>query len=118
MPPASELDFNAVSGTTYHIAVDGFNGAHGWITLDLLHVPATPLHFEGISCVITNAQIWCQFQLLGPANSTAVVQTTTNLNSADWMLVGTNLLTGSPLIMTIVNPATESRRFFRAYLVQ
>ncbi len=37
---ASQLTFLAAAGTAYRIAVDGWNGANGSITLNLLHPPA------------------------------------------------------------------------------
>jgi hypothetical protein len=118
MPPASELAFNAVGGTAYNTAVDGKNGANGWITMNLIFIPEVPLHFEGLRGASTNAQTWFQFQLLGPAGSTAVVQTVSSLNSTNWIPVVTNVLTSSPWTVTVVNPATNAQRFFRAFLVK
>jgi alpha-tubulin suppressor-like RCC1 family protein len=49
-PPASELTFHAVSGTTYHIAVDGYNGASGSITMNLVQTPdAVPSGAETVA---------------------------------------------------------------------
>ena len=118
MSPASELSFNTVGGTTYYIAVDGYNGASGWITMNLIQAPEAPLHFGGLSFAATNAEHRLQFQLLGPASGTAVVQTATSLNPANWLPVATNALTGGSFTVTNVNPATNAQRFFRAYLVQ
>jgi hypothetical protein len=46
----SRVSFNATSGTTYRIAIDGFNGATGAITLKVTG-PVTPC---GAVCVFRN----------------------------------------------------------------
>jgi hypothetical protein len=119
MPPASELSFDATAGTTYQIAVDGYNGASGWITMNLLFAPATPLLFEGLSCGFQGGQYQFHFHLLGPAGKTAVIEKLTGLGAGTWAPVTTNLLDGGSLNMTLYDPAaTNAARLFRAYLVR
>jgi uncharacterized repeat protein (TIGR02543 family) len=101
----SQVTFNAASGTTYLIAVDGYNGASGKITMALdLSTAAVPPTLR------TPAQLgngtW-QITLGGGANRSYKVQYSINLTN--WIDLGTGT-TGPDGTLTINDPAGPAAR--------
>lgn len=104
---ASTVEFNAIGGTTYWIAVDGYNGTFGSILLTLAAEPVR--HLVGMSINDGTAR----FVLNGQPGAVYVIQTSTNL--LDWQTLSSATV---PLdgAMEIVDPGTTARphRFYRA----
>jgi hypothetical protein len=104
---ASAVQFNALRGTTYAIAVDGYAGDQGTIALNLESEPARRL----AEFTMTNGVV--RFILSGQAASVFVVQASTNL--VDWLSISTNTVpsAGSALIVD-TSAATRPHCFYRA----
>jgi hypothetical protein len=101
----SQVTFNATSGTPYLIAVDGYNGASGKITMALdLSTAVVPPTLR------TPAQLgngtW-QITLSGGANRSYKVQYSINLTN--WIDLGTGI-TGADGTLTINDPAGPAAR--------
>ncbi|HVY70035.1 MAG TPA: tandem-95 repeat protein [Verrucomicrobiae bacterium] len=105
----SLLQFPAVSGTTYYIAVDGNHGATG--TVKLSYKLSVPLRFNASSVTsLGNGQF--RLQLTGAQPGAYTIQSTTNM--VDWRtLFATNTPTGV-ITVTDTNAASATRSFYRA----
>ncbi|MEI7902356.1 MAG: CARDB domain-containing protein, partial [bacterium] len=105
---ASRVVFNAVAGTSYQIAVDGYNGASGVVLLNVFAAGA-PQFSSGLQ--MTNGGMRLSFNAgWGLTNE---VQACTNLVNAQWRTV-TNLYSTTGLIdYTDVNASNYPCRFYR-----
>ncbi len=101
----SALTFDAVAGQTYQIAVDGFDGAAGHVSLAI-----TPL------TRLTHPQAlpgggFC-FTLVGQTGQTNEIDASTNLLT--WTPLGTVVNTNGTLTFTDLTAANYPGRFYRA----
>ena len=102
----SRVTFTAVNGTTYSIAVDGYNASTGTIQLNL-----------GSTSIIRLANIarfpngTVQFQLIGSPNTTYSLLATTNLQT--WASLNPVTTAGDGTAVVTDNSATNA--LFRAY---
>ena len=106
----SQVTFSAFSGAAYQIAVDGFNGATGSVTLNL-SMPDAPAQLIIADPVrLVDGQF--QFTVIGPTNQVFHIEAATDL--ASWATLATFTNT-SGMIPYIDSAATNfSRRFYRA----
>ncbi len=103
----SRVSFNAPAGTIYQIAVDGYGGASGQITLNVLQTVLT----LGSPLRLTNGLF--QFQLIGQAGTTNVIQVSTNL--AAWSSILTDAIpVGGVLVITDPASTNWDKLFYRA----
>ena len=105
---ASRIIFHATSGTPYHFAVDGFNGASGSIQLSLgftpsfgRFLPPALLPTGGVGLVLY-ANDGMSFTLL------------TSTNLTDWTPLTTETCTGGVIRFTDPQPVHLGQRFYRA----
>jgi subtilase family serine protease len=105
---ASQVTFNAVAGTSYQIAVDGYNGASGTIFLNLFASGAPQFNAD---LQMTNGGVRVSFNAgWGVTNE---VQACTNLVNAQWRTV-TNLYSTAGFLEFIDLDATNYPcRFYR-----
>jgi large repetitive protein len=83
----SIVKFAAVSGQTYNIAVDGYNAASGRINLSLSMGGSTVGGAPRLVPISRLANGNAQIQLIGDANYTYPIETSTNL--VNWLPLGT-----------------------------
>lgn len=102
----SRLTFAATEGVTYLIAVDGYNGASGGVTLTV-----TPsLSIAGLTRTPSGE---LRFRTTGPGSSLAVIQGSMDLRT--WTRLATNRLPESGVFQFADQTATNTlRRFYRA----
>ncbi len=112
----SKTNFTASVGTTYYIAVDGWNALSGTIVLHLVGPAGQAALLQNPSRVFSNSQPHLRFQITGPQDHTVVVQANTDLNQTNWTSLQTNVLTGGSLLFTDPTPATAAQKFYRARL--
>jgi hypothetical protein len=105
----SQLAFNAVAGTTYRIAVDGFDGASGAIALRI--GSAAPV-LSGATMLPNRA---FRLTITGPPGSTNQIMATTNF--AQWIYLGAVVNTSGVVTFTDSTAANWSRRAYRAVVV-
>jgi hypothetical protein len=80
---ASELTFNAVAGTTYHIAIDGFDGDSAGVTLNFRFTPTGPA-VPIITSQPTSATVTA-------GNTASFAVTATNAVSYQWVFNGNSI---------------------------
>ncbi len=87
----SIVTFNAVAGTTYHIAVDGDNGESGNVALYINAViPATDFNNDGKTDILWNRDGYLAVWLMDGINLASSVETVpSQANSTSWKPVGT-----------------------------
>ena len=109
-PPSSVVRFDANAGATYSIAVDGFQGATGAISLSL-ESQATP------AAILLSVEVFrslCRLQVLAETASRLVVEHSTNL--LDWSAVSTNQVSAGTNLLSVPITPNGSKEFFRASL--
>ncbi len=106
----SKVAFTAASGTAYQIAVDGFDGETGSISLSLTFTAAAAPLSLGSPQRLTGGEF--RFNLQGSAGKTYVIEATTNFSS--WLALATNTITSPPLTYTDAGSTGLPRRFYRA----
>lgn len=108
---ASWLTFYAVAGTTYQIALDGFNGASGNYRL-MIKPDASP----SFSSAIYRPQEGFSFAISAESGLTILIQSSTNL--INWTTV-TNFYNGSgSLFFTDPDVNNNKMKFYRALHTQ
>jgi hypothetical protein len=107
----SRVTFEALAGTTYNIAVDGYNGASSRITLSLTTSGATvPLQLSDLLRLEDGTM---QFIVLGDANRTYVIEETADLSDWHYLFSVTTSADGTAIVFDPA--ATEANtRFYRA----
>ncbi len=103
----SRLDFSAVAGTSYYIAIDGFDGAE-W-TFNLSWHAQTPPRFTAITPQAGGA---VQLTLTGAGGDRYAIQTSSDFLNWTQLSEATNL-TGTVLV---IDPAPADLQFYRALL--
>ena len=103
----SRVSFNAVAGVAYQIAVDGYNGSSGNITLNVrLNIPTLEMPSRLANGVF-------EIQLAGPVGSNYVIQASTDFTT--WTPIATNVIPAAGFIPIADAGATNyTRRFYRA----
>ncbi len=101
----SDVSFQAVAGTNYEIAVDGFNGASGEIVLTLV---AAPLRLCQPITIIGSQVGFC---LTGEIGRTYTVEASPDL--LNWTLIATALNSNGVLQFTDPAMSNLQRRFYR-----
>ena len=104
----SALDFYAVAGETYRIAVDGFDGASGQVSLRVEMVNVS------LSGARRQPDGTFQFTLEGPKGRSFQIIAATGLTG--WTVIATLVNTNGTLIVTDPTAATFDQRFYRALL--
>jgi hypothetical protein len=103
----SSVAFFAIAGTTYQIAVDGWNTATGNVTLNLSQ--GTPVAFA-TPVRLGNGHF--QFTINGPNGSGWEVRASTDL--INWnILIASGTFTGTPITVTDTDALNHLRRFYR-----
>ena len=93
----SRVSFNAVAGVAYQIAVDGYNGSSGNITLNVrLNIPTLEMPSR-----LANGAF--QFQLTGPVGSNYVIQASTDLTT--WTPIATNVIPSEGVLPSWTRPS-------------
>ena len=110
---ASRVAFSAAAGTTYRIAVDGFEGASGDVQLNLNQAASPQLSMTIDPATGPHA---FAMRLHGAAGSRFLIQTSTNL--LDWTTISTNQLESDVLNITQPLDATSPGRFYRVIPLQ
>ncbi|MGA2866234.1 MAG: pre-peptidase C-terminal domain-containing protein [Verrucomicrobiota bacterium] len=107
----SKVTFTAVQNTTYDIAVDGYNGASGMVTLSLtLTTTAVPPPLITHPAVLANATF--QFTLAGQASQTYSVEYSSDL--ATWLPLGTVTTAADGTVRVSDSPVPQTKvRFYR-----
>jgi hypothetical protein len=107
----SNVSFNAVAGTTYHIAVDGYDGASSRITLSLGMggAPPGPCALAFVER-LGNGSV--RFRVAGDPNRSYQLETSTNLTT--WVPLAPVTTTGDGTVW-YVDPGAVSHpnRFYR-----
>jgi len=106
----SRVVFNALAGTTYRVAVDGFQGASGIFNLNWR--PVIQPHFDSILPLSANT---FRLALSGQAGQRYALETSSHLASWAPLTTITNL-TGT-VEFTDMAPGNITQRFYRAVLV-
>jgi hypothetical protein len=106
---ASSVTFSAMAGTTYRIAVDGFEGASGNVQLNLDEIATSQLSRKwtqapGLRTVTMPNQ--------GAAGCWFLIQTSTNLT--DWTTLSTNQIGAGTMNLVLPTDFTSPARFYRA----
>ena len=101
----SRLTFTATAGTTYYIAVDGYNGDSGGVSLNL-----TPQ--VTISGLVRTSGNQFNFIMSAPAQSNVVVEASSDLKG--WTPITTNTSPDAGLINVSDSTANQTNRFYRA----
>ena len=108
----SLLQFNALAGTTYHIAVDGFNAASSRINLSLEmgggSVGGTQPELTGLA---RHASGQTQLELFGDPGRSYTLETSTDL--ANWTVLGTITTDASGMGVFTDGTNTGERAFYR-----
>lgn len=111
---ASKVTFDVEAGTSYQIAIDGFNGAWGFATLKLRLEPTFQVVSLGKPTLSRGRGV--EFSLSGPAGQRIRVEVSSDLRT--WLpLVTVENLAGSVLVQD-PNAGPFPQRFYRAVLVQ
>lgn len=105
---ASQLDFDAVAGTAYKIAVDGFAGAGGDVQLNLTANTPPPLQI-GDARISPAGQFG--FSVYGMPTELFLLQTSTNLTT--WNSFSTNQFTNPQFDYTQPTNLNSTMRFYR-----
>jgi hypothetical protein len=103
----SDVTFQAAAGTTYQIAVDGFDGASGEIVLTLT---ATPVRLC-LPVTVTGNRV--QFCLNGEIGRTYLVEASADM--LNWTLISTAVNTNGSLVFTDPAMSNFPRRFYKVY---
>ena len=103
----SDVTFEAVAGTNYQIAVDGFDGASGGIVLTLV---ASPVR---LCLPVTIAGSQVQFCLSGEIGRTYAVQASSDL--LNWTLIATAVNTNGSLVFTDPAMSNFPQRFYKVF---
>ena len=107
----SNVKLKASQGTTYYIAVDGYNGASGRIQLSLAGSVSIPDTILGPPQVLPNGLV--RFNLSAIPNRNYQVQYSTNLTT--WYNLGTVTASGSGNVTVEDQSAPGQKlRFYRA----
>ena len=101
--------FSATAGVTYVIAVDGFNGASGNITLQVQQ-ESEPLFLSG-PVILPGGGF--QFTLDGTPGFNYNIQASANL--VDWLTIGTLTNSSGTIIFTDTNAPLYPNRSYRAF---
>ena len=104
----SALGFYAAAGETYRIAVDGFDGASGQVSLRVEMVNVS------LSGARRQPDGTFQFTLEGPKGRSFQIIAATGLTG--WTVIATLVNTNGTLIVTDPTAATFDQRFYRALL--
>lgn len=110
----SQVTFTPTSGTTYRVAVDGHNGAHGTIKLNLQTSSAaqpTSLAFTLGSVQRPSGQF--SVTVTGPASASVILDTSSDLSTWTLGYATITLSAGGSVAYTDAS-ATPSVRFYRA----
>jgi len=103
----SKLTFMATAGTTYHIAVDGYNGASGGVVLNTAISPALVC----APVLTTNGAF--MLQVRGSAGQKIVFEASTNLQT--WLPISTSTIPDIGISSILDDKsAITPKRFFRA----
>jgi len=105
----SQVVFDAIAGTPYLIAVDGFEGDFGDVQLNVSSLAPPPLQFGNVQRLL-NGQ-FC-FKIDGTPTQLFVLQTSTNLMV--WQSISTNQCAGAASNFTVPTDPNSSARFYRA----
>ena len=104
----SLVTFNATAGDTFQIAVDGFDGASGQISL----------HLDSVLVSLSDPQSLLdgsfQFILAGPVGRTCQIEATAGLDA--WTSVATLVNTNGTMVVTDSLATNFSQRLYRALL--
>jgi hypothetical protein len=103
----SRLTFTAVAGVTYFIAVDGYNGDSGGVTLNL-----TPQ--VTISGLARTPEKLFNFTMTAPAQSSVVVESSPDLKL--WTPIRTNKSPSDGVISVSDSATSQTNRFYRALI--
>jgi hypothetical protein len=110
---SSKTNFNAVAGTAYQIAVDGYNGASGNILLHVAFVPSGSLPtFTGVGGGPLQPPNNGQFQMeVHTTQAQVIVQASTNL--VQWTDAATLNVVNGKAAFVDGNAGANANRFYR-----
>ncbi len=107
----SQVNFTATSGTTYLVAVDGYNGASGKIVLSL-SAGSAPIPPRLSAPVAMGNGSW-QFTLTGEPNKAYLIQYSADLVNWNTLVPGTTGPAGDLSVSDPAGPGVHAR-FYRA----
>jgi hypothetical protein len=102
----SSVTFNATTGTTYQIAVDGYNGASGNVVLNI--------SMTGVLVLGTPANLPAAFQFVINGASGQVLRVEAGTNLTSWTTIATVTNTTGSVLFIDETATNLSRRFYRA----
>jgi len=108
----SQVAFSAFSGTTYHFAVDGFNGATGSVVLNLSLSP--PTASISLSQPVRAGDGFFHFTITSDPGLVLRVEATTNQAPANWTTLATITNLSGTYLFTDATAPGYNRRFYRA----
>lgn len=106
----SQVTFSAVIGTTYHFAVDGYNGASGNVVLNL----SQPAGNISLSQPVRGSDGFFRFTILSAPGLILRVDATTNL--VTWTTLSTVTNVTGMMVFTDTNSPNFALRFYRVVL--
>jgi len=105
--PTSKVQFTATAGVTYQVAVDGYYGRSGNITLNYEQVPAP----VSLNLHVTPDSGSSTLSLDGPSGTEVEVQATSDL--IHWQSIFTNILVGGSIQVPESISTSVPQRFYR-----
>ncbi len=115
----SVIEFTATGAATYQIAVDGYNGASGSVSLSLQETPFVQMT-NGTAPLMLNASVQGNLLLISfnaTAGQTYAVQYVNSLNSGAWAVL-TNIVATSTNVVCYDTITNSPKRFYRISLAQ
>jgi len=117
---AARCTFTATGGSTYWVAIDGYDGASGIIRCRLQRNASaanTPIKFDTSTVVRKRSLTKFQVTISGPPSTTITLEKSVSLSAVQtvWASAGTVSLNGSGLGTFTDTSASIGQAFYRAY---